>query len=129
MIGHGALREMFPHAQRDLDVFAVALRLDTADIHDGRGVVLSENQPLQSELLQTQLAISAFLRGLSLLASTLRSFGAARWLQPCRGHALRRSYFPSGLPATVHRASDIGRSASPAPGTSSRSAFGLRNAG
>jgi hypothetical protein len=33
------------------------------------------------------------------------------------------------LPATVRRASDIGRSASPALGTSSRSAFGLRSAG
>ena len=45
MIGHGALREMFPHAQRDLDVFAVALRLDTADIHDGRGVVCQKINP------------------------------------------------------------------------------------
>jgi hypothetical protein len=31
--------------------------------------------------------INGFLRGLSLHASTLRSFGAARGLLPCRGHA------------------------------------------
>jgi hypothetical protein len=33
------------------------------------------------------LAINGSLRGLSLPASTLRSFGAPRWLLPCRGHA------------------------------------------
>src|SRR5262249_23188936 len=38
--------------------------------------------------------------------------------------------FPFGAPPrTVRRASDIGRSASPATGTGSRSAFGLRIAG
>jgi hypothetical protein len=50
-----------------------------------------------------------------------RAMASPVW-RPC----LKAFLFPFG---TVRRASDIGRSASPAPGTSSCSAFGLRSVG
>jgi hypothetical protein len=42
--------------------------------------------------------ISGFLRELSLPASTLKFFAAARGLRPCRGHAWRAFLLPFGAP-------------------------------
>src|SRR5207248_2224971 len=52
----------------------------------GRHWPKSENQPHAKLIAAKRLAINGFLRRLSLPASTLTSFDAARWLLPCRGH-------------------------------------------
>src|SRR5207248_9284537 len=54
--------------------------------HGGRHWPKSENQPRAKLIAAKRLAIKGFLRRLSLPASTLTSFDAARWLLPCRGH-------------------------------------------
>jgi hypothetical protein len=61
-------------------------------------------------------------QGPSSRATSLKSLDAVQLPLPCSGRVSARSYFPSALPATFRRASDIGCLAlAPAPRSSSAS--------